>query len=444
VNLKSLACGLSIVLALLASLVSRAPASGQPMFYIEVPKDGHIYVFAIGQRYDSFRKSGGTEAGTPVITRPGYGPQRETVVFDSEDAINLYNFKHNLPGEYFPPRASYPSGKFSGLMFGDYYDYDKWHADQISPTDPTSVEGQDGLWFRRIFLGYDAGLSEKFATRFRIEANSNGHFAGGNLVPFVKDAFLKWTYKGEHAATLGIEPTLTFEWLDTFWGLRHVEKSPADLYKIDSSRDFGIEFTGPVGIEGLRYGAQFGNESGSGSEVDERRIVRVEGRYERNPGIALEAFFSRGQEPGNHHRTTAQGFAGYRIGDLRLGGQYVWQERESTTPGVADQSVTIESGFVVWDVRPKKADVFARVDRVGGELGGVDTGLPDAGSVDYLLLSPNSPFTTWIIGGEWYLTSSVRVGPNVELVNYEHDPDPVNLPGRDETRLYRLTFFWTF
>ena len=420
------------------------------MFYIEVPKDGQIYVFAIGQRYDSFRKSGGAVAGTPVITRTGYGPNRETVVFDSEDAVNLYNFKHNLPGEYFPPKPdekskpSYPSGKFSGLMFGDYYYYYEWHADQISSTDPTSVEGQDGLWFRRIFFTYDAALSEKFATRFRIEANSNGQFAGGNLVPYVKDAYLKWTYKGEHAATLGIQPTLTFDWLDTFWGLRHVEKSPADLYKIDSSRDFGIALSGPVGAEGIRYGVQFGNESGTGSEIDERRIVRVEGRFERNPGIALEAFFSRGQEPGDRHRTTAQGFAGYRFDDVRLGGQYVWQERESNTPGVADQIIDIWSGFVVWDVLPKKADLFARVDNVGGDLDGVETGLPGADTIDYLLLSPNSPFTTWTIGGEWYLTPSIRVGPNAELVNYENDPDPVNFPGRDEIRLYRLTFFWTF
>lgn len=33
---------------------------------------------------------------------------------------------------------------------------------------------------------------------------------------------------------------------------------------------------------------------------------------------------------------------------------------------------------------------------------------------------------------------------NVELVKYDHDPDPVNFPGQDETRLYRLNFFWTF
>ncbi|HUL78302.1 MAG TPA: hypothetical protein VL691_13645, partial [Vicinamibacteria bacterium] len=67
-----------------------------------------IYVFASGQRYDAFQKSGGAEIGV-AITRPGYGPNGETVVFDSEDAINLYNFKHGLPGEAFPsPKAAAP------------------------------------------------------------------------------------------------------------------------------------------------------------------------------------------------------------------------------------------------------------------------------------------------------------------------------------------------
>jgi hypothetical protein len=420
------------------------------MFYIEVPKESRIYVFAIGQRYDSFQKSGGTEVGEPVITRPGYGPNGETVLFDSEDAVNLYNFKHDLPGEYFPPKpeekpkASFPSGKFSGLMFGDYYWYDQWHADQIGPTEPTTVEGQQGFWFRRIYFTYDLAFSEKLTTRFRLEANSNGRFAGGNLDPYVKDAFLKWTYAGRHQFTLGIQPSLTFDWLEIYWGLRHIEKTPADLYKIDSSRDFGITFSGPFAIDGLKYAVQYGNESGTGSEPGGTRILRFEGRYERNPGIALEAFYSNSQEPDDQDRTTAQGFAGYRNKVVRLGAQYLRQERESAGPGVAAQGIDIWSGFVVWDVRPEKFDLFARMDSVEGDLDGDETGLPGAATIDYLLLSPDAPFTTWIVGGEWYLTPSVRLGPNVELVKYDHDPDPVDFPGQDETRLYRFTFFWTF
>lgn len=449
-SLKSLARGLWIVTALLVGVAPQAADSGQAMFYSEVPREGRIYVFANGQRFDSFQKSGSTEIGGPAITRLGYGPQGETVVFDSEDAINLYNFKHDLPGEYFPskpeekPKSSFPAGKLSGLMFGDYYLYDKWHADEIGTVDPATVEDQEGFWFRRMYFTYDLAFSEKFTTRFRLEANSNGRFVGGNLEPYVKDAYLKWNYKGKHQATLGIQPSLTFDWLESFWGLRHIEKTPADLYRIDSSRDFGISFGGPFPIKGLNYAAQYGNESGTGSETDEYKIMRFESRYERNPGVALEVLYSKSQRPDDQDRTTAQGFAGYRTKAVRFGAQYLQQERESGASGGDDQEIDIWSGFVVWDVLPAKADLFARVDSVEGDLGGVETGLPGAGAIDYLLLSPDSPFTTWIVGGEWFLTPSIRVGPNVELVKYDDDPDPVNFPGRDETRVYRATFFWTF
>jgi len=128
---------------LLASSLVAPPAAAQTFFYNEVVNDGRIYVFAASSRYDAFVKSGGAETGR-VIERRAYGPNGETVVFDSETAINLYNFKHGLPGESFPepdqPAASqFPSHKFSGLMFGDYYWYYDRHQDGISSADPSKV-----------------------------------------------------------------------------------------------------------------------------------------------------------------------------------------------------------------------------------------------------------------------------------------------------------------
>jgi hypothetical protein len=446
-NLRSLRSILLAVTAFAGAFLRPPAAGAQSFYYNEVVKDGRIYVFAVASRYDAFVKTNGQDIGT-VITRPGYGPNGETVVFDSQEAINLYNFKHGLPGELpqapEKPESKYPSGKLSGLMFGDYYWYYKWHQDQISSANPTSVEGQQGFWFRRIYFTYDWTYSEKLTTRFRLEANSNGQFEGGDINPYVKDAYVRWSYTGKHQLTLGIQPSLTFDWFDGLWGLRHIEKTPADLYRIDASRDFGISFNGPIGASGMTYAAQFGNDSGQGSENQEGKIVRFEGRFERSPGLALEGFYSYGTRPAGQDRQTAQGFAGFRNELLRVGGQYLWQERKSGAEGTADQTIGIWSGFVVWDFLPKKADLYFRADGVKGKLGSVETGLPGADGIDYWLLSPNSKFTMWIVGGEWYLHPSIRVGPNLELAKYANDPDPVNFPGRNQDSILRLTFFWTF
>jgi hypothetical protein len=439
---------LLLTVALIAGSVFAPPAAAQTFFYNEVAKNGRIYVFAVAARYDAFVKSNGQDIGT-AITRPGYGPNGETVVFDSQDAINLYNFKHGLPGEPLPqaqatPESRFPSGKISGLMFGDYYWYYRWHQDQISSTNPTSVEGQQGFWFRRLYLTYDWTYSEKLTTRIRLEANSNGQFTGGDLTPYVKDAYLRWTYRGRQQVTLGIHPSLTFDWLEGLWGLRHIEKTPADLYRIDSSRDFGVTVNGPIGTTGLNYAAQFGNESGQGSENQDGKILRLEGRYQRSPGVAFEGFYSYARRPADEDRQTAQGVAGFRTDAVRVGGQYLWQLRESGSVDSPDQTIAIWSGFAVWDILPKKADLFVRVDGVKGQRGDLETGLPGADEIDYWLLSPNSKFTTWIVGGEWYVHASVRVGPNLEIVKYANDPDPVSFSGRNQDSILRFTFFWTF
>jgi phosphate-selective porin OprO and OprP len=96
---------LSLVAAL-APLITLADG----MFYREVTKDGRIYVFSNGDRYAAFEKSGEMGVG---LTRIGAGPNGETMVFDSEDALNLYNFKHDKPGEVFPKPPEKPKSKMN-------------------------------------------------------------------------------------------------------------------------------------------------------------------------------------------------------------------------------------------------------------------------------------------------------------------------------------------
>lgn len=426
--------GLAIAGSALLSLALSASALAQNMFYQEIEKNGRIYVFANGQRYEAFEKSGGTEIGV-AITRLGFGPNGETVVFDSEDAINYYNFKHGKPGEVFakpkaaPPPSPYPSGKVTGLAFGDFYYFSDHHDPKYS--------GQQGFWLRRAYLGYDHTFSGTASMRLRMEMNSNGALAGGNLVPFVKDAYFTWKYSGKQQARLGIQPSLTFDSEEGFWGLRHIEKTPADLYGIDSSRDFGLTFSGPLGENGLSYGAQFGNDSGNGSEADKYKVVRFLGLFEPKSGLRVEGTFNYGKRTNGQDRTTTKGLVGFKNKDFRVGAEYLWQKRKSGKTGTPDTKIDVWSGFGVWDFRPKKAGAFARFDSVKGTLGGVDVGLPGADGIAFLALSNKTPFKAYMAGLEFYVGGSIRISPNVEVVNYDDSKVSKDV-------IPRLTFFWSW
>jgi hypothetical protein len=410
-------------------------AAAQGSFYREVEKDGRIYVFNNMQQYSDWEKSGEMGVG---ITLLGYGPGGETMVFDSEEAIHLYNFKHGRPGDPRPqpkPKAPspYPSGKVIGLAFGDFY----WFSNHHDPR----FDGQQGFWLRRAYLGYDHAFSSTMSTRLRLEMNSNGALAGGNLVPFVKDAYLNWKYHGRQQARLGIEPSLTFDSEEGFWGLRHIEKTPADLYGIDSSRDFGLAFSGPIGEQGVSYAAQFGNDSGNGSENNKFKVVRVLGLFEARSGLRVEGIFNYGKRPNGQDRTTAKGLLGFKKNAFRLAGQYLWQERQSGAADTPDTQIHIWSGFGSWDVKPNKASLFGRLDSVKGDRGGEDIGLPGADGIAFLALSDDVPFKLFIAGLEFHLNRSIRISPNVEWVNYD---DPATGPSIGDDVIPRLTFYWTW
>ena len=91
--------------ALALILATAGGAAAQGSFYREVAKDGRIYVFNNMQQFADWEKSGEMGVG---ITLLGYGPAGETMIFDSEQAIHLYNFKHDRPGDPRPQPAPTP------------------------------------------------------------------------------------------------------------------------------------------------------------------------------------------------------------------------------------------------------------------------------------------------------------------------------------------------
>jgi hypothetical protein len=152
--------GLAAMVALLFGL-GLAQSARAEMFYREVPKDGRIYVFATMSSFEAFDKSGGAEIGK-AITRLGYGPNGETVVFDSEDAINLYNFKNNKPGEVFAKPKEAPKPKeeaFFKVGVTIFADYTYTDAPRITDADHNSVHKSE-FEARRAYINVTGNISD--------------------------------------------------------------------------------------------------------------------------------------------------------------------------------------------------------------------------------------------------------------------------------------------
>lgn len=319
--------------------------------------------------------------------------------------------------------------KISGLVFGDYYSFPKSHLE--------NWEGQNGLWLRRVYLTYDHTFSPTLTTRLRLEMNSNGKLQGGALEPYLKDAYLQWTFSGKQRLMAGIHPSLAFEFVESVWGLRHVEKTPIDLYRLDSSRETGVTLSGPVNASGtLKYAAQFGNDSGINAETDKRKGYRLAARYETDPGLSVEGMFARSDRAGDADRTTGQIFGALRGERGRAGAQYVRQTRQAADGSSApDLELDVYSGFGVYEVQPDKTSAFVRVDRYNDPC-------PDCAGIDYLPIDTTRPFTLTVAGLDIAVHRAVRISPNVEWVKYGSRAGSATSPADDLAA--RLTFFWAW
>jgi hypothetical protein len=131
----------------------------------------------------------------------------------------------------------------------------------------------------------------------------------------------------------------------------------------------------------------------------------------------------------------AQVLVGYRASRARAAFQYAFQRRRaestSTSPGV---DLDVYSGFVVYDVTPRKASLFVRVDRFNDPCA-------DCAGIDYLPIDTRQPFTLTLAGVEFYIHPAVRLSPNVEYVAYD-SPATGARPANDVAA--RLTFYWVW
>lgn len=313
-------------------------------------------------------------------------------------------------------------GRFSGLVFGDFYQ-------AFGHSDP-AIEDMNGFWVRRMYLTYDRSFAEKFKARVRFEANSPSDFTtNGLLDPYLKDLYV--TYVGKAIeVTLGLQPTPTYANIEEFHGYRYIEKTPLDLYKITDSRDTGLSLKGKSGDGKTEYFLMIGNDSGTRSETNKGKAFYVRFGHWFNQDFYVEGTADFRDKPAGEDWTTLSGFLGYKKDRINAGVIYGSQKRNDTSSG----DINLDLWSLYLGVQASETvKPFFRVDLLSDPV-------PGASTIGYLAIADNATPTLYVVGIEFKLADGVYITPNVELVTYREaaGPEP------DDILIGRLTYYARF
>ncbi len=207
-------------------------------------------------------------------------------------------------------------------------------------------------------------------------------------------------------------PRQRFEFVESVWGYRSVEKTPLDLLRWDNSRDIGLLAQGALGGR-TRYSVQVGNGSGVNGETDRAKAFRAALRHEFIKGLTVEGYADLQDHAGADRWSTWQVFGAFVRPAGRLGAQVAEQHRRSASGG--DATLNLVSVFGARKLRDRLF-VYGRADHNFDPV-------PDGETIDYLPMSDQVGNTLWIGGVDIELDRHVFLQPHVEIVDYPNAED---------------------
>lgn len=288
--------------------------------------------------------------------------------------------------------------EINGYMIPEYYYVANHHDGE------TGIEGQHGLWLRRIYFGYDSDLGKGWSARLRFEMNSTA-FKSDSIIPYVKNLHVKKELSDGLSILAGIIDPPSFDKIEKFWDLRHIEKTPADFFKFASSRDFGIALDGKT-KNGIVYTLMVGNYSSNKSESNKGKAIYARLGWETEK-IYLEVNTHYASE--SPVKTTFLSLFGGLKGEWgRLGVGYNYRNNKPKTGENVDNGII--SAFTVVKIN-KDMNAFARYDHL------TDVNFGDI--AEYVPVPAKSFKARFLITGlEFQLYKAVKLSPNVKYVFY--------------------------
>lgn len=278
------------------------------------------------------------------------------------------------------------------------------------------IQGQHGFWLRRIYFGYNTKLSDKLSARVRLEMASTA-FAEAKLVPFVKNAHLKYKLGGGANLIFGIIDPPSFNKIEKFWGYRFLEKTGPDFFKLASSRDFGLSLDGKS-KGGLVYTLMYGNYSSNKSEDNKGKAFYGRVGYQTKSLYAeVNGHYAA---DGSKKYTFLSGFVGCKANFGRAGLGYHYKNQDPETGDSNDTSMI--SGFGIIKMS-KKSEVVLRYDHYLNEnLKNISGYFP--------VVSADAPARFLIAGINFKVHKMVNIMPNIKYAFYSN-PDSGSKPEAD-------------
>lgn len=312
------------------------------------------------------------------------------------------------------------TGSIDGYMAAEYYTLFNHHTGSI---DEGGFEGRHGFWFRRIYFTYNNKLSDSIKMRLRLEMNSPGDFASSStLDPYVKDAYLNFSLGGGVNLIAGIQGPPSFEQEESYWGWRPLEKTPLDLYKWTSSRDFGIALKGG---ENVLYHLMFANGSSNKSETNNGKKVFGSLGY-KTGGFFVEAMAQYERAKTADDDLILKGFSAYKGDWGRIGVMYAYRDYKAE-----DKNSLAYNIFSVFAVvkAGEKAELIGRYDMNFGE--GYRQKFGGSG-IAYVPFADNHEFS-FIIGALSYqVVKNVWLIPNIKYAFYKENSDLKDTSGYEK------------
>jgi phosphate-selective porin OprO and OprP len=371
----------AIVFWLLLSLTAAASLLAQEAFYAEGMRDGRIYVFSEAALYAQWSRG---EAVTMALVRERSGPAGETVEFDSERALQLYEARHLRSGEVTDrPTTRQPAS------FG-------WKDGRTTlTTESSELVLSNRLQFRFTHEDPDGGDDRGSFRIRRAVTKLDGWIYDRNVTYELQ---LDWTSSASPlldanvAYTFGPALTVKGGQFKVPFARQQIVSSGAQQF-VDRSivtsgapgRDIGVQFSGHAAGKRIEWRSGIFNGGGLNRTVNENGEFLYVGRvmyqpwgdvryseaaleHPARPLLAIAAAFEkndlRGSTAGNDiDRTTFSADATLKYRGLFAFAEYFGREnRPEVGAGFASSGLQLQAGYLIIPERFELAARWARLD----------------------------------------------------------------------------------